>query len=96
MHTTTFSEMYELNNTTFLIDTPGIKGFGMVDMQTEEIGHFFPEIFKASQTCRFSNCTHQHEPGCAVLKAVDEHLISQSRYDSYCSILEDATEGKYR
>ena len=96
MHTTTFSEMYEISADTFLIDTPGIKGFGMVDMNEEEIGHFFRDIFEASKNCRFNNCSHRHEPGCAVLQAVSEHRIATSRYESYLSILEDITEGKYR
>ena len=96
MHTTTFSEMYEISTDTFLIDTPGIKGFGMVDMNEEEIGHFFRDIFEASNNCRFNNCSHRHEPGCAVLQAVSEHRIATSRYESYLSILEDITEGKYR
>ena len=96
MHTTTFSEMYEISTDTFLIDTPGIKGFGMVDMNEEEIGHFFRDIFEASKNCRFNNCSHRHEPGCAVLQAVNEHHIATSRYESYLSILEDITEGKYR
>ena len=96
MHTTTFSEMYEVDSNSYLIDTPGIKGFGMFDMEKDEISHFFPEIFKIGQECKFNNCTHTHEPGCAVLKALDEHLISQSRYRSYLSIREDATESKYR
>ena len=96
MHTTTFSEMYEIDTNTFLIDTPGIKGFGMVDMSEEEIGHFFREIFQASKNCRFNNCSHRHEPDCAVLKAVEEHRIATSRYESYLSILNDITEGKYR
>jgi len=98
MHTTTFSEMHALpgGDKGYLIDTPGIKGFGTVDFAKEETGHYFPEIFKASADCRFNNCTHIHEPGCAVLKAVEEHRISQSRYASYLSILDDASEGKYR
>jgi ribosome biogenesis GTPase / thiamine phosphate phosphatase len=96
MHTTTFSEMFELPVGGYLIDTPGIKGFGTIDMKTEEVGHFFPEIFSTSQDCRFNNCTHRHEPGCAVLKAVEDNQISQSRYASYLSILEDDDEGKYR
>lgn len=96
MHTTTFSEMYELEGGGYIIDTPGIKGFGTIEFSKEETGHYFKEIFKISEDCRFNNCTHTHEPGCAVLKALDEHRISQSRYDSYLSILEDETEGKYR
>jgi len=96
MHTTTFSEMFELGKESYIIDTPGIKGFGTIDFRKEEVGHFFPEIFSASKDCKFNNCTHIHEPGCAVLKAVEEHKISQSRYQSYLSILEDCDAGKYR
>ncbi|MGE4432802.1 MAG: ribosome small subunit-dependent GTPase A [Bacteroidales bacterium] len=97
MHTTTSSEMFELNVGGYLIDTPGIKGFGTIDMQLEEVGHYFPEIFKTSEQCRFNNCTHTREPGCAVLEAVGRHLISASRYASYISILEDCQESsKYR
>ncbi len=96
MHTTTFSEMFELQKDSYIIDTPGIKGFGTIDFQKEEVGHFFPEIFNASKDCKFNNCTHIHEPGCAVLKAVEEHRISQSRYQSYLSILQDCDAGKYR
>jgi ribosome biogenesis GTPase len=96
MHTTTFSEMFELENGGYLIDTPGIKGFGTINMKTEEVGHFFPEIFAASERCRFNNCTHTHEPGCAVLAAIENHLISESRYSSYLSILKDEEDGKYR
>lgn len=96
MHTTTFSEMFELVNGGYLIDTPGIKGFGTFDMKPEEVGHYFKEIFETSDDCRFNNCTHTHEPGCAVLEAVKEHRISESRYSSYLSILNDEEEGKYR
>lgn len=96
MHTTTFSEMLELPEGGFIIDTPGIKGFGTVDMEVEEIGHYFPEIFKFSEKCRFNNCMHINEPGCAVRNAVENHYISESRYKSYLNILEDETEGKYR
>lgn len=96
MHTTTFSEMFELANGGYLIDTPGIKGFGTIDMKPEEVGHYFKEIFATSEECRFNNCTHTHEPGCAVLEAVKEHRISESRYTSYLSILNDEDEGKYR
>lgn len=96
MHTTTFSEMYEMEADGYLIDTPGIRGFGTIEFEKESVGHYFPEIFRISADCRFGNCTHTHEPGCAVLRALDEHLISQSRYDSYLSILEDENEGKYR
>lgn len=96
MHTTTFSEMYELGESTYLIDTPGIKGFGTIDFKKEEVGHYFPEIFRESANCKFGNCTHIHEPGCAVLQAIEDHTISTSRYNSYLSILEDCEEGKYR
>ena len=96
MHTTTFSEMIPLPEGGYLIDTPGIKGFGTIEMETAEISHYFPEIFKFSEDCRFSNCSHRHEPGCAVLQALEEHYISESRYKSYLSILEDKEESKYR
>ena len=96
MHTTTFSEMIPLPNGGFLIDTPGIKGFGTFDMEPEEITSYFKEIFHFSKDCRFSNCTHTHEPGCAVLRALDDHLIAPSRYQSYLSMLDDKDENKYR
>lgn len=93
MHTTTFSEMFPVEGDGYIIDTPGIKGFGTFDMEEEEIGHYFPEIFKTSADCKYGNCTHRHEPGCAVRKAVEEHLISESRYTSYLNMLEDKEEG---
>ena len=96
MHTTTFSEMLELPQGGFIIDTPGIKGFGTVDMTPEEISHYFPEIFKFSHNCRFNNCMHTNEPGCAVIEAVENHYISETRYKSYINILEDETNDKYR
>ena len=96
MHTTTFSEMLRLPFGGWAIDTPGIKGFGTFDMEPEELSGYFREIFQFSKDCRFSNCTHTHEPGCAVLKAVEEHYIAQSRYQSYLSMLEDKEESKYR
>ncbi|MBQ8672934.1 MAG: ribosome small subunit-dependent GTPase A [Bacteroides sp.] len=96
MHTTTFSEMFPVPGEGYLIDTPGIKGFGTFDMEQEEIGHYFPEIFRTSADCRYGNCTHRHEPGCAVRQAVEQHLISESRYASYLNMLEDKQEGKYR
>ncbi|MDO9154856.1 MAG: ribosome small subunit-dependent GTPase A [Paludibacter sp.] len=96
MHTTTFSEMFELKEGGGVIDTPGIKGFGTIDMLEFEIGHYFKEIFRFSKQCKFSNCTHVHEPECAVLKAVKENFISASRYQSYLSILDDISNGKYR
>ena len=104
MHTTTFSEMIPLEthssflipHSSFLIDTPGIKGFGTFDMEREELTSYFKEIFEFSKQCRFSDCTHTHEPGCAVLKAVEDHYIAQSRYQSYLSMLDDKDENKYR
>ena len=96
MHTTTFSEMLELPEGGYLIDTPGIKGFGTFDIEKEELTSYFKEIFKFSQDCKFSDCTHTHEPGCAVIKAVEEHYIAASRYQSYLSMLEDKDENKYR
>ncbi|MBQ8606602.1 MAG: ribosome small subunit-dependent GTPase A [Bacteroidaceae bacterium] len=97
MHTTTFSEMFPLpEDDGYIIDTPGIKGFGTFDMEEEEVGHYFKEIFYHSQNCRYGNCTHTHEPGCAVRQAVEEHLISESRYTSYLSMLDDKNEEKYR
>ena len=108
MHTTTFSEMYFLDQMTndksqitninagALIDTPGIKGFGTIDFEKEEVSHYFREIFRVGRECRFSNCTHTNEPGCAVQEAVIKGSIAISRYESYLSILNDATEGKYR
>ena len=96
MHTTTFSEMLPLPVGGWAIDTPGIKGFGTFDMEPEEICGYFKEIFSFSKDCRFSNCTHTHEPGCAVRKALEEHYIAESRYASYLSMLDDKEEGKYR
>lgn len=95
-HTTTFSEMIELPGGGYLIDTPGIKGFGTFDMEPEELTSYFREIFRFSKDCRFSNCTHTHEPGCAVLQALEDHYIAQSRYQSYLSMLNDKDESKYR
>ncbi len=96
MHTTTFSEMLELPGGGYIIDTPGIKGFGTFNMEPEEITSYFKEIFRFSKDCRFNNCTHTHEPGCAVLKAIEEHYIAPSRYQSYLSMLNDKDENKYR
>lgn len=96
MHTTTFSEMLELPEGGYIIDTPGIKGFGVFDMEEAEISHYFPEIFKFSENCRFNNCTHRREPGCAVREAVENQYISESRYRSYLNMLEDKSENKYR
>jgi len=96
IHTTTYSEMFEIPDNGYIIDTPGIKGFGTFDLKDGEVGHYFPEIFEASKDCKYNNCTHTHEPGCAVLKAVEDHKISLTRYTSYLSILGDKNEGKYR
>ena len=101
-HTTTFSEMIPLPSPatdeapSYLIDTPGIKGFGTFDMEREELTSYFKEIFEFSKQCRFSNCTHTQEPGCAVRQALDDHYIAQSRYQSYLSMLDDKDENKYR
>jgi ribosome biogenesis GTPase len=104
-HTTTFSEMIPLSASSaesadpaggYLIDTPGIKGFGTFDMEPEELTSYFKEIFHFSKDCRFSNCTHTHEPGCAVLQALENHYIAQSRYQSYLSMLNDKDDSKYR
>lgn len=96
MHTTTFSEMFPVEGDGYIIDTPGIKGFGTFDMEEEEVGHYFKEIFRTSANCKYNNCTHRHEPGCAVLEAVEQHYISQSRYTSYLNMIVDKEEGKYR
>ncbi|WP_300911581.1 ribosome small subunit-dependent GTPase A [Muribaculum intestinale] len=96
MHTTTFSEMFPLPEGGWVIDTPGIKGFGTIDFDRHEIAHFFPEIFKISHDCRYGDCTHTHEPGCAVLEALADHRIAESRYNSYLSILDDTNPDKYR
>lgn len=97
MHTTTFSEMHLIpGDSGYIIDTPGIKGFGTFDMNEGEVSHYFPEIFETSDNCRYNNCTHRQEPGCAVREAVEKHYISESRYTSYLNILEDKEEGKYR
>ena len=108
MHTTTFSEMYCLSaersyspqdghpDAGWIIDTPGIKGFGSIDMQREEVSHYFREIFRIGADCRFNNCTHTGEPGCAVQVAVVRGEIALSRYESYMSLLGDCDESKYR
>ena len=95
-HTTTFSQLFDLPGGGSIIDTPGIKGFGTFDMEPEELTGYFKEIFHFSSQCRFSNCTHTHEPGCAVREAVENHYIAQSRYQSYLSMLTDKDESKYR
>lgn len=99
MHTTTFSEMFALpaaDGGGYIIDTPGVKGFGTIDFERNEVSHYFPEIFRASEGCRYNNCTHTHEPGCAVRQQIADHLIAQSRYNSYLSIMEDSADDKYR
>ena len=96
MHTTTFSELLDLPGGGAIIDTPGVKAFGTIDFERAQVAHYFPEIFNASSECRFNNCTHTHEPGCAVLDAVERGDISSSRYASYMSILEEDPNNKYR
>ena len=91
-HTTTFAEMFDLSFDAKIIDTPGIKGFGIVDMEKEEIGDYFPEIFKLKQGCKFNNCLHFKEPKCAVKKALDKEEIAYSRYRSYLQMLEGEDE----
>ena len=93
-HTTTFYEMYSLSSGGFIVDTPGLRGFGLVDLKKEEIALYFPEMLEAAQNCRFTPCTHTHEPGCAVKEAVEEGTISYDRYSSYLGMLDE--EGKYR
>lgn len=96
-HTTTFSEMLPLPEGGSLIDIPGVRGFGTIDFEPSEVSHYFPEIFRKSAECRYGNCKHTGEPGCAVVPAVENHEISQSRYASYLSILEELEDGdKYR
>jgi ribosome biogenesis GTPase len=96
MHTTTFSELFHLPDGGSIIDTPGVRGFGTVDFDIHEVDHFFPDLFALSKNCRFGNCTHTHEPGCAVRAALERNEIAESRYTSYLSILEDSSEDKYR
>ena len=96
MHTTTYSEMFPLPDGGGLIDIPGIKGFGTFDIEPEEVAHYFRDIFHISAKCRFNNCTHTHEPGCAVLEALENHQLPLSRYQSYLSMMEDKDDGKYR
>ena len=96
MHTTTYTEMFEFMPGSYIVDTPGVKGFGTFDMEAEEISHYFVEFFELSKDCRYGNCTHTHEPGCAVLEALEKGEIAPSRYQSYLSMLDDKEEGKYR
>lgn len=99
-HTTTFSEMLMLPGGGAVIDVPGVRGFGTIDFDRRSVGHYFPEIFRASADCRYSDCSHRNEPGCAVRKALADHLIAESRYTSYLSILDEVEEDdgadKYR
>ena len=96
MHTTTFSELLDLPSGGAIIDTPGVKAFGTIDFERAEVAHYFPEIFKISSDCRFNNCTHTHEPGCAVLAAVEAGEIFPTRFTSYLSILDEDPNNKYR
>ncbi len=96
MHTTTYTEMFEFMPGSYIVDTPGVKGFGSYAMEKEEIPHYFVEFFDLSKDCKYGNCTHTHEPGCAVLAALERGEIAPSRYQSYLSMLEDEDEGKYR
>lgn len=99
MHTTTFSEMFTLPGGGKIIDTPGVRGFGTVEFDRKEVAHFFPEIFEESRNCRFGDCSHREEPGCAVRQAVEDARIAESRYNSYLNILEEDASGaneKYR
>ena len=96
MHTTTFSELLDLPGGGAIIDTPGVKAFGTIDFERAQVAHYFPEIFRISDDCRFNNCTHTHEPGCAVRDAVEQGQISMSRYTSYLSILDEDPNNKYR
>lgn len=96
MHTTTFSELLDLPGGGAIIDTPGVKAFGTIDFERAEVAHYFPEIFRISSECRFNNCTHTHEPGCAVLDAVEQGTIAPSRFTSYLSILDEDPNNKYR
>lgn len=96
MHTTTFSELLDLPGGGAIIDTPGVKAFGTIDFEKAQVAHYFPEIFRISDDCRFNNCTHTHEPGCAVLDAVERGDIAPSRFASYLSIIDEDPNNKYR
>ena len=96
MHTTTFSELLDLPGGGAIIDTPGVKAFGTIDFERSQVAHYFPEIFSVSSQCRFNNCTHIHEPGCAVLEAVERGDIAASRFASYLSIIDEDPDNKYR
>lgn len=94
-HTTTLSQMYKIDADSYLIDTPGIKGFGLIDVEREEITRYFPDLFQVAKDCQFNNCTHTHEPNCAVKAAVDSGAVSEERYVSYLKMLDDEKD-KYR
>ena len=96
MHTTTYPEMHAIGNNGYIIDTPGVKGFGVIDIEKEEISHFFPEMFAILENCQYYNCTHSHEPNCAVKDAVENGEISETRYKSYISLLEGDDDEKFR
>ena len=93
-HTTTFSKMFTLNDGGYIIDTPGIKGFGLIDIENAEICRYYPDLMKYSSGCQYYNCTHTHEPGCNVIAAITEGLVSISRYESYLKLMEE--DDKYR
>ena len=93
-HTTSLYEMYRLSSGGYVVDSPGLRGFGLVDVEKDEIARYFPEMLKASEGCRFTPCTHTHEPGCAVKAALEDGTISRERYNSYLGMLEE--DGKFR
>ena len=95
-HTTTFAEMFEVPGGGFIIDTPGIKGFGLITLDKETLNHHFPEIFQKLDGCKFNNCIHIDEPGCAVKGAVEEGQISEERYSNYLEMYSDFDDGPYR
>ena len=90
-HTTTYSEMFDLNDDIRIIDTPGIKGFGLVDMNSDEIGDYFPEFINLKENCKYNNCLHLNEPNCAVLNALNKKMISESRYKSYLNLIDESS-----
>jgi ribosome biogenesis GTPase len=95
-HTTTFAEMHKLNFGAYVIDTPGIRSFGLVDLEKEHLGHYFPEIRAVMEACRFNNCLHLNEPGCAVRNAVQAGQIAQQRYRNYVAMVEEENDDPYR
>jgi ribosome biogenesis GTPase len=95
-HTTTFAQMFDLDFDARIIDTPGIKGFGIVDMDKDEISDYFPEFFALKSACKFNNCLHLEEPKCAVKEALENDKISWSRYKSYLTLLEEEQDQSYR